>query len=88
MYTHVQIIKIISNTPPDFECPKDITVTSNNCINAEVLAPPLNISQSSCGGYFSVSNNSKYAIQKAVIFLVPILLVQQRLPIQFNMDVV
>ena len=64
MYTHVQIIKIISNTPPDFECPKDITVTSNNCINAEVLAPALNISQSSCGGYFSVSNNSKYAIQK------------------------
>ena len=25
MYTHVQIIKIISNTPPDFECPKDIS---------------------------------------------------------------
>lgn len=64
IYTHVQIIKIVSSTPPVFDCPADITVLSTNCQNADVLVPPLTVPGSSCGGYFVISNDSKYATQK------------------------
>ncbi|MEZ4910041.1 MAG: T9SS type A sorting domain-containing protein [Saprospiraceae bacterium] len=64
IYSHIQIIKIVANTPPSFDCPSDVTVLSNNCQNAEVLLPPLEVPSSSCGGYFIISHDSKYATQK------------------------
>lgn len=64
IYSHVQIIYIRDNTAPVFTCPAEITVNSFNCKNTEVNADPLTVNQSSCGGYFDITNNSPYAYKK------------------------
>ena len=64
IYSKVQIIYIIDNTPPVFTCPSEIIINATNCKNAEVTVDPLVVDQSSCGGYFEISNNSPYAYHK------------------------
>lgn len=64
IYTQVQIIYIKNNTPPVVNCPAEITVNAFNCKNAEVTVDPLIVDQSSCGGYFEISNNSPYSYKK------------------------
>jgi hypothetical protein len=63
-YTHKQFIKIINDEVPEFDCPEDIVVSSNNCKDAYVDATPLVIDPSLCGGQFTVFNDSPYAISK------------------------
>lgn len=64
IYTRVQIIYIINNTAPVFTCPTEITVNAFNCKDAELVAAPLIIDPSVCGGQFEITNNSKYAKSK------------------------
>ncbi|MFM2394096.1 MAG: hypothetical protein RLZZ546_2078, partial [Bacteroidota bacterium] len=63
-WTYTQVIKIIENTPPVFECVKDITVTSFDCKFGKVTAAPLAIDPATCGGNYQISNNSPYAKEK------------------------
>lgn len=60
-WTYEQKIKIINSERPQFTCPDDVTVSSFNCVNAYVVIPALEVDLSSCGGYYSVVNNSTYA---------------------------
>ncbi|MCO6462792.1 MAG: hypothetical protein J5I52_01455 [Saprospiraceae bacterium] len=64
IYTHVQILYLINRTEPVYTCPDDIVVGSNNCKNADVVAPPLEVDPSVCGGNFIVTNDSPYSISK------------------------
>lgn len=61
IYTRVQIIYIINNTAPLFECPTEITVNAFNCKDAEVKVAPFTIDPSVCGGQFEITNNSPYS---------------------------
>lgn len=60
-WTYEQTIKIINADPPSYTCPDDVTVSSANCRDAFVSIPPLVVDASSCGGHYSVTNNSPYA---------------------------
>lgn len=60
-WTHMQKIKIMNSEVPEIWCPDDIHVSSTNCTNAEVVVPSLEVSATSCGGDFTVTNNSPYA---------------------------
>jgi hypothetical protein len=42
-------------------CPADITVNSNNCVNAYVNVPPLWVEGETCGGDYEITNDSPYA---------------------------
>lgn len=64
IYTKVQFIYIINNTAPIVNCPAEITVNSFNCKNAELIANPLSVDPSVCGGTFEIVNNSPYATAK------------------------
>lgn len=61
IWTHTQKIKIINNDIPAVDCPDDIHVSSNNCSNAYVNAPALVVDATSCGGEYTITNNSPYA---------------------------
>lgn len=61
VWTHVQKIKIMNNEVPYVQCPDDIHASSSNCQNAEVIVPPLYVNSTSCGGDFTIINNSPYA---------------------------
>lgn len=60
-WTFDQTIKVVNGEVPSFDCPSDVTVTSLNCRDAYVSVPALTVDPSSCGGYYSVINNSPYA---------------------------
>lgn len=64
IYTNVQIIYIRENTPPVVDCPGEIVVDAFSCKNVEVVADPLHVDHSSCGGSFEVTNNSPYSYKK------------------------
>ncbi|MBK8349983.1 MAG: hypothetical protein IPL08_21105 [Saprospiraceae bacterium] len=64
IYTKVQIIYIINNTPPEITCPAEITVNSFNCKNANLVVNPLTLSPAICGGEYEVFNNSPYSNSK------------------------
>lgn len=63
-WTHTQIIKIINEERPTFDCPADITIKAINCKNARLEVPSLVVGATSCGGAAVVSNNSPYADNK------------------------
>ena len=60
-WTHRQWIKISSGEVPDFECPKDITISADNCKTAHVNVEPWHVDSTACGGDFTITNTSKYA---------------------------
>jgi len=64
IYTRVQVIKIINNTPPVVNCVKEIIVNSTSCKNAVVIVDPLYLDPSICGGNFNVTNDSRFATSK------------------------
>ena len=64
VYSKVQFIYIINNTPPVVNCPIEIVVDASNCQNVFVNAPPVTVDQVTCGGFFEVINNSPYALSK------------------------
>ncbi len=61
LWTYYQFIKISSGDLPILTCPEDITVNSNNCVNAYVNVPPLWVDGETCGGDYEITNNSPYA---------------------------
>jgi hypothetical protein len=63
-WTHNQIIKIINEERPHFECLKEVTANAYNCKNARVNVVPLEVGTTSCGGNAIISNNSPYADNK------------------------
>lgn len=63
-YTHVQILYLINNTVPDFNCPKEIAINSTNCKDAVLIVNPLTLEPSICGGNFEITNNSSFATSK------------------------
>ena len=63
-WTYTQTIKIVESTPPVFTCIPDITVYANDCKWGKVIASPLIIDPTTCGGNFEVTNNSIYATEK------------------------
>ncbi|MBC7885098.1 MAG: hypothetical protein H7X99_06460 [Saprospiraceae bacterium] len=64
IYTRIQYIKIINTTPPEINCPAEITVNAFNCKNAQLIVNPLTIDPSVCGGNFEITNNSPYSTSK------------------------
>ncbi len=62
IYQRVQTIFIMESTPPDLVCPAEITVNSFNCKDADLVAHPLTVHGSACGGQFHIINNSKFAV--------------------------
>lgn len=63
-WTYTQTIKIVKNEPPAVNCIKDITVSAFDCKLGKVVAPPLSVDPSSCGGNYEIINNSPYATEK------------------------
>lgn len=61
LWTYYQFIKISKGDLLVLTCPEDITVNSNNCVNAYVNVPPLWVEGETCGGDFEITNNSPYA---------------------------
>jgi len=61
IWTYYQFIKISKGDLPILICPEDITVNSNNCVNAYVNVPPLWVEGETCGGDYEITNNSPYA---------------------------
>jgi hypothetical protein len=61
MWTYYQFIKISKGDLPVLTCPEDITVNSNNCVNAYVNVPPLWVEGETCGGDYQITNNSPFA---------------------------
>ncbi|MBK9735710.1 MAG: hypothetical protein IPO92_12380 [Saprospiraceae bacterium] len=64
IYTKVQYLIIVSKVPPELVCAPEITGNSFNCKDANVIATPLMIDPSVCGGIFEITNNSPYATSK------------------------
>jgi len=62
VYQRVQTIFIMESTPPEINCPAEITVNSFNCKDADLVVDPLHISGSACGGQFNITNNSPFAV--------------------------
>lgn len=63
-WTFTQTIKIVNSVPPGFSCIPDITVSAFDCKFGKVVANPLVIDPSSCGGNFEITNNSPYSTEK------------------------
>jgi hypothetical protein len=61
IYKHTQTIKIVNDEIPALECPSDITVSSYNCQGAFVSVPSIVVDAASCGGEYTVKNDSPYA---------------------------
>ena len=60
-WTFDQTIKVVNGDVPSYSCPDDVTISSLNCRDAYVTVPALVVDPSSCGGYYTVTNNSPYA---------------------------
>lgn len=63
-WTYTQVIKIVNNDKPEIRCIPDITVTSYNCKNAWVTAPPITVWNGNCNSGVIITNNSPYSISK------------------------
>lgn len=61
LWTYYQFIKISQGDVPDVYCPGDIEVSSYNCKDGLLQVDPLEVDASSCGGYYTITNNSPYA---------------------------
>lgn len=59
-----QYIMIINNDIPEVDCPNDTTVVVEDCNYGEVVLPTLEVDPSSCGGEYTITNNSPYARSK------------------------
>lgn len=59
-----QYIMIINNEIPEVECPSDTTIVVEDCNYGDVVLPSLEVDPSSCGGQYTISNNSPYATSK------------------------
>ncbi len=60
-WTYWQVIKVSNSEVPNLVCLDDVTVSSYNCNDALVELPDLTVDGSSCGGYFTIKNNSPHA---------------------------
>ena len=60
-YKYYQTIKISVDDIPEISCPEDIYVDAFNCKDAYVKIDPYTLDPSSCGGKFTITNNSPYA---------------------------
>ena len=79
-WTFTQTIKIVNSVPPDFQCIPDITVSALIANSAKVIANPLTIDASSCGGNFEITNNPPYSTENTPTSREPTLLVLPKLP--------
>ncbi len=61
LWTFYQFIKISQGDLPILTCPEDITINSNNCVNAYLDVPPLWVEGETCGGDYEITNDSPYA---------------------------
>lgn len=61
IYKHTQTIKIVNDDIPALECPQDVTISSYNCSGGYVTIPEIVVDAASCGGEYSVKNDSPYA---------------------------
>ncbi len=61
IYSYIQVIYLINNTPPVVNCPSDIAIESYDCQNGILESAPLIVQPGSCGAQFEISNNSPYA---------------------------
>ncbi|MDF1697149.1 MAG: thrombospondin type 3 repeat-containing protein [Saprospiraceae bacterium] len=61
LWTYYQFIKISKGDLPILTCPEDITINSNNCVDAYLHVPPLWVDGETCGGDYEITNNSPYA---------------------------
>ena len=59
-----QTIKIMDSTTPTYTCPSDITVSSQNCVDAFVQVDPVTVDAASCGGIYQITNLSPYSTEK------------------------
>lgn len=62
LYTYVQVIKINKGDEPQTICQADISVSSYNCQDTYVSAPPLYLGDNGCGGSYDITNDSPYAV--------------------------
>ncbi len=60
-WTYWQVIKLSQSDVPELVCLEDVTVSSYNCTDAFVELPSLEVNGNSCGGDFTIENNSPYA---------------------------
>ena len=60
-WTYDQVIKIMGGEEPTVECTPKIEVGSYNCVNAYVHADPIYVHGETCGGNYTITNNSPYA---------------------------
>lgn len=63
LYTFTQVIKISKGAVPEIDYTDEIVFGSFNCSNKEVIAPPLYIAPATCGGDFTIINDSPYAYE-------------------------
>lgn len=61
LYTFVQTIKISKSDIPTIDYAPEIVFQSYNCQNKNVVAPPLYVPPSVCGGDFTITNDSPFA---------------------------
>ena len=61
LYTFVQTIKISKSDLPEVEFAPEIVFNSFNCGDRFAEIPPLYVPPSSCGGDFTITNNSPFA---------------------------
>lgn len=61
IWQHTQIIKIINNEVPTVTCTEDVHASSTNCSTADVNVPSLHVDPTSCGGDYTITNDSPYA---------------------------
>lgn len=60
IYTHVQTLRAIDNTPPVFNCLQDLTLgMGSNCGGAQVTLAPVTVQD--CSNNVLITNNSPYA---------------------------
>jgi len=63
-WTHVQIIKVVNSERPQVNCVNEIHANAFNCKNVQVNAAPLEVDAASCGGVYSIINNSPFSTSK------------------------
>lgn len=63
LYTFQQTIKISKGAVPEIDFADEIDFGSFNCKDKEVTVPPLYIAPATCGGDFTITNDSPYAYE-------------------------
>ena len=64
IWEYIQTIIILNNDIPAVVCPKDTLVMTMDCHYADVVLPDLKVDSSSCGGKYTITNNSPYSTSK------------------------